>query len=276
MPTSIDRLLLIGLFISMSISLSICQLTYAEPPVDLSSQRQKNAITFAIELQEGGRLTNKAVSLFESYMARQSCSVIVIEQPHQQPHNKQQPDLLFSVQPTRINSGNEADDHLYPNYEPFLMARTINDEPLTITLMTKSSANINDITSLQGERFAVLSQDAFLGGKLAIELLAKSGVDPSSNTLYQTGNYLGSISLLLHGDVFFAAIPGPLARLWKDSNKLSIIAESSNFQLGLLLIKKGMKKELRKNCQQALLKLKPSHKRDKKMAIFPAWFAGFK
>lgn len=272
MPTSIDRRLLIGLFICIS----ICQLTYAELPVDLSSQRQENAITFAIELQEGGRLTNKAVSLFESYMERQSCSVIVIEQPHRKPHSKQQPDLLFSVKQTETNQDSEADDNPFPNYEPFLIARTINDEPLTITLMTKSSANINDITSLQGERFAVLSQDAFLGGKLAIELLAKSGVDPSSNTLYQTGNYLGSISLLLHGDVFFAAIPGPLARLWKDSNKLSIIAESSDYQLGQLLIKKGMKNELRKNCQQALLKLKPSHKRDKKMAIFPAWFAGFK
>lgn len=272
MPTSIDLRLLIGLFICIS----ICQLTYAELPVDLSSQRQENAITFAIELQEGGRLTNKAVSLFESYMERQSCSVIVIEQPHRKPHSKQQPDLLFSVKQTETNPDSEADDNPFPNYEPFLIARTINDEPLTITLMTKSSANINDITSLQGERFAVLSQDAFLGGKLAIELLAKSGVDPSSNTLYQTGNYLGSISLLLHGDVFFAAIPGPLARLWKGSNKLSIIAESSDFQLGQLLIKKGMKNELRKNCQQALLKLKPSHKRDKKMAIFPAWFAGFK
>ena len=82
MPTSIDLRLLIGLFICIS----ICQLTYAELPVDLSSQRQENAITFAIELQEGGRLTNKAVSLFESYMERQSCSVIVIEQPHRKPH----------------------------------------------------------------------------------------------------------------------------------------------------------------------------------------------
>jgi len=84
------------------------------------------------------------------------------------------------------------------------------------------------------------------------------------------------MSLLLHGDVFIAAIPGPLARQWKEHNKLSIIAESAPFQLGELLINESMSRNQRESCTQAFLSLSKTNRRDKKMDIFPAWLMGFK
>ena len=49
--------------------------------------------------------------------------------------------------------------------------------PLTITILVKSSTGISDLSSLQGERLAIISYISHVGGIKATTLLTASGLD---------------------------------------------------------------------------------------------------
>ncbi len=235
-------------------SLLINSLAYAAP------------FSFALDLSEGGRLSSKAVSQFEKHMVEQGCELAIVDESNRDLESLTNVDLYFSV----AVAGSTSTQLL-----PVLKAKTINDEPLTITILIKSSTSIDTLASLQGERLGIISHTSFLGGEQAKRLLTNSDINLDNSKIYQTGNYLGAMSLLLHGDVFIAAIPGPLARQWKEHNKLSIIAESEPFQLGELLINTSLTKSQRESCTQAFLSLSKANRKDRKMNIFPAWLVGF-
>jgi len=229
-----------------------------------SYQAYSTPLNFGLDLTEGGRLSSKATTQFEKHMAEQNCELTIVDETSL---SLESLDLYFSVAEAGL-----APTHLLPA----LTARTINDEPLTITILIKSSTNIDTLVSIQGERLGIISHKSFLGGEQAKRLLTDAGIRLHNSKIYQTENYFGAISLLLHGDVFIAAIPGPLASQWKEHNKLSIIAESKPFQLGELFINTSVTKSQRESCTQAFLSLSKANRRDKKMDIFPAWLAGFK
>jgi ABC-type phosphate/phosphonate transport system substrate-binding protein len=234
-----------------------------------SYQAYSTPLNFGLDLTEGGRLSSKATTQFEKHMAEQNCELTIVDETSLSLESLdfESLDLYFSV----------AEAGLAPtHFLPALIARTINDEPLTITILIKSSTNIDTLVSIQGERLGIISHKSFLGGEQAKRLLTDAGIRLHNSKIYQTENYFGAISLLLHGDVFIAAIPGPLASQWKEHNKLSIIAESKPFQLGELFINTSVTKSQRESCTQAFLSLSKANRRDKKMDIFPAWLAGFK
>jgi len=234
-----------------------------------SYQAYSTPLNFGLDLTEGGRLSSKATTQFEKHMAEQNCELTIVDETSLSLESSdfESLDLYFSV----VEAG------LAPtHFLPALIARTINDEPLTITILIKSSTNIDTLVSIQGERLGIISHKSFLGGEQAKRLLTDAGIRLHNSKIYQTENYFGAISLLLHGDVFIAAIPGPLAKKWKEHNKLSIIAESKPFQLGELFINTSVTKSQRESCTQAFLSLSKANRRDKKMDIFPAWLAGFK
>ncbi len=235
--------------------LALCLLTcfqaYAEP------------LSLGLDLKEGGRLTPKAVSQFERYMALQDCE-LKIETDSQKISKS---DLYFSALDL---------PPLLPSHNKVLSASILNNEPLTITILVKSSTGISDLSSLQGERLAIISYISHVGGIKATTLLTASGLDLNKGKIYQTGNYLGAMSLLLHGDVFMAAIPGPLARQWLKHNELTIIAESEPTETGGLFIKPLIGQARKASCITAFKSLKKEHRRDKKMVIFPSWLTGFK
>lgn len=234
-----------------------------------SYQAYSTPLNFGLDLTEGGRLSSKATTQFEKHMAEQNCELTIVDETSLSLESLdfESLDLYFSV----VEAG------LAPtHFLPALIARTINDEPLTITILIKSSTNIDTLVSIQGERLGIISHKSFLGGEQAKRLLTDAGIRLHNSKIYQTENYFGAISLLLHGDVFIAAIPGPLASQWKEHNKLSIIAESKPFQLGELFINTSVTKSQRESCTQAFLSLSKANRRDKKMDIFPAWLAGFK
>ncbi|MBL4797867.1 MAG: PhnD/SsuA/transferrin family substrate-binding protein [Oleispira sp.] len=233
-------------------------------PIQVSAE----ALTFSVDGNEGGRLKQKSISQFEHYMAINHCPLTVIN-PSQLKDKSQSIDLFFSVQPNA--SLTKPGKH----YEVINKAVYQDGLPLTITILINTSTGINDLASVQGERLAIISHRSLLGGKQTKALLADVGVVLSNDDIYETGNYLGAMSLLLHGDVFIAAIPGPLARRWQTHNNLSIIAESEAFELGEILIKRSIKQALKDNCRRAFSSLNKDNRRDKKLGIFPAWLMGF-
>ena len=233
----------------------------------ISSQAYAAPVSFALDLTEGGRLSSKAISQFEKHMTEQDCELAIIDESNRDLESLTNVDMYFSVAATELS-----DTH----FLPVLKAKTINDEALTITILIKSSTNIDTLASIQSERLAIISHQSFLGGEQAKRLLTDAGIRLDNSKIYQTNNYFGAMSLLLHGDVFIAAIPGPLARQWQAHNKLSIIAESAPFQLGELFFNKSMTRSQRESCAQAFLSLNKLNRRDKKMDVFPAWLAGFK
>jgi hypothetical protein len=243
----------------LTISVLVIPYTYSAP------------LSFGIDLTEGGRLTKKAITQFESYMKRQGCYLKI--EPQVKPTTKSASDFYFSALDPTLNQ----DEQLFlQDKDRVLTASTLNNEPLTITILIKSSTNIENLSSLKNERLAIISHSAHLGGRQAKRLLAESGVSLDIGKIYETGNYFGALSLLLHGDVFIAAIPGPLARHWKTYNKLSIIAESSAFNLGGVFSKPSLPQAIKSVCIQAFRSIKKEHRRDKKMDVFPSWLARFK
>jgi len=218
-------------------------------------------LSLSLDLTEGGRLSPKAISQFEQYMAQQECEIKVLTK------KTIESDVYFSAQ---LNSTQSL-----PSYIRRMKAFTIDNRPLTMSILVKSSTNLEDLSSVQGERLAIMSHDSYLGGVLSKKLLTDIGIKLIPAKVYETGNYFGAVSLLLHGDVFIAAIPGPLARKWQGHNKLSIIAESAAASLGELLFKPSLPESKIESCIKGFSTLTKINRRDKKMKIFPSWLGGF-
>ena len=226
-------------------------------------------LTFSVDEYEDGRLTPTSVAQFEHYMAINHCAIRLVKQPQL----KDQPpssDLFFSARPNTLIA------HQHEHYEAINTAIYQDNQPLTIAILIKSSTAVNDLTSMQGERLAIISDQSFLGGKQAKALLADAGIVLAGKNIIETGSYLGAMSLLLHGDVFIAAIPGALARRWQNHNKLSIIAESAPFKLGVILINSALSNAQKDHCRSAFSLLNKANRRDKKLNVFPSWLMGFK
>lgn len=234
-------------------------------------------LSFSLSDSEGGQLRKRSISRFENYLDQQNCAIKISPATSTliSPSSLINADILFSAELPLTTL-----ELKQQGYQPLNRALIANNQALTMTLMIKKSTGIEDLSSLTGERLGIVSQDSFIGGKIAKQLLADAGVVLKQDDIYETGSYLGAMSMLLHGDVFFAAIPGPLARQWKDYNKLNIIAESSAFELGIIYIKSELPESTKHACQQAfnnLSKKVPSGKaKNKKMIIFPSWVVGFK
>lgn len=229
---------------------------------------------FSMSKSEGGQLRKRSMQRFEKFMHDRHCSISIspfLNNPSTSSTTDftTNSDIAFSAIPSLTTK--ELKELSYEVTNQVI----IKDElPLTMTLMIKKSAEINEISSLQGERFAIVSNESYIGGKIAKTLLSNASVNLSQSDIYETGSYLGAMSMLLHGDVFFAAIPGPLARQWKDYNKLDIIAESSSFKLGTIYMKETLPEEIKLNCQRAFNDLKRDQ-HNKEMIVFPSWVEGF-
>lgn len=225
-------------------------------------------LSLRLDLSEGGRLSPNAISQFENYMAQQDCEIRVLTKgPKDIDINSQiNSDIYFTTQPITNDQ---------PAYLRLMKAYALDHQPLTITILVKSSTSLKNLSSVEGERLAIISQQSYLGGEQVLKLLANAGIQQAKDKVYETGNYLGAMSLLLHGDVFIAAIPGPLARKWLGHNKLSIIAESQAFTLGELFFSRSLSRKIIETCALAFSDLKQLNRRDKKMQIFPSWLEGF-
>lgn len=229
----------------------------------MSFQTSARPLQMGLNLSEGGVLTIKAISKFEKYMSLQSCEIKINTTKEEM--NKH--DIYFvPLELPKVPLG----------FNQALSIRVMNNEPLTSAILIKSSTGISELSSVQSERLAIISHSSYVGAEVPKKMLLQSGIQLDKKKIYSTKSYIGALSLLLHGDVFIAAIPGPLARQWLTHNKLSIITESERFRVGGLLFNTAIPKKQKESCMTAFENLKKDNRRDRKMNIFPEWLEGFK
>lgn len=213
---------------------------------------------------EGGKLKPKHKEAFVNYLSNNKCHIQFSGQ-------KNNADLLLGLEST-IPDG----------FEPYLKTKTYADLPLNLSVLVKSSRSVDRLDQLKGEPLSIINTYSEMGFLSQYVELAVQGLSLEESEIFESGRYDGALALLLHGDVFAAIIPNPLAEKWKKENNLIIIANSSANELPYLWIKSDDKliKEANgshsKACSAALVKLGTRNRRDKRFSVFPLWLEGFR
>ncbi|MEH6579292.1 MAG: PhnD/SsuA/transferrin family substrate-binding protein [Amphritea sp.] len=227
---------------------------------------------------EGGRQSQGNIVSLEKYLAQQGCYVAVGASASinlaDLVFNARPAELLLSNSSQKFSSTQERGESL--PYEPLVAVRTWQDYPLTSAVLVKSSTGLTNLAGLKGQRIAYISEDAYMGRQVAEQLMSTVNVQPRGNSIYLTGGYEGSMTMLLHGDVFSAVIAGPLAHRWAKANDLTVVVESDPLDIGYLWIRASLAEDIKTVCRNAMLALQRESRRDKRMKVFPLWVEGFK
>ncbi len=165
---------------------------------------------------------------------------------------------------------------LLANYKKLLNIKTIDDIPLSGSILVKASTGIKDLQSLDGVRMGFLSPDSQLGYLMPQALFKQAGVihDPGKITFTDTS--FAAITLLLHQDVFSSVIATPVAIGWAKTNDLHIVASTEAMETGGIWVKNSIHGKQLTQCKKAFSRLKRGDRNFKKpLAAFPYWLEGF-
>lgn len=212
---------------------------------------------------EGGKLKTRNIEAFINYLSKSQCHIRFTDK-------KNDADLLLGLEST-VSDG----------FEPYLKIKTYSGLPLNLSVLVKSSRSVDRLEQLKGEPLSIINAYSEMGFLSQYVELAVLGLSLEESEIFESGRYEGALALLLHGDVFAAILPNPLAEKWKKENNLNIIANSSANEFPYLWIKSDDKliKEAdgsnSKACSAALVKLGTRNRRDKRFSIFPLWVEGF-
>lgn len=228
-----------------------------------SSVTEAAPLQLRIDAAEGGRQSQTNITALEQYLEGLDCDVQVMKED-----DSKSADLFFNTKPVAQAFENK--------YQRLVAPATWQNYPLTSAVLVKSSTGITEAQGVAGQRIAFVSENAHLGRTIALQWLSAQGVDVAEDTAYLTGDYQGSMTMLLHGDVFSAAIAGPLAHRWAGANDLTLLYESEPQDIGYVWIRKAVSSELQQRCQLAFEGLQRESRRDKRMRLFPLWLEGFR
>ncbi|WP_432473583.1 PhnD/SsuA/transferrin family substrate-binding protein [Amphritea sp. HPY] len=228
-----------------------------------SSFSDAASLQLRIDAAEGGRQSQTNITALEQYLGGLGCDVGVMGED-----STDKADLFFNTRPVT--------QALENGYRRLVAPATWQDYPLTTTLLIKSSTGISEAQSIAGERIAFVSEHAYIGRTLSLQWLSEHKVEVSPESEYLTGDYQGSMTMLLHGDVFSAAIAGPLAHRWAEANDLTLLYESEPQDIGYIWISKAVSSARQHRCQLAFQGLQRESRRDKRMRLFPLWLEGFR
>ena len=209
---------------------------------------------------EGGKLKPTNQTALVNYLSENECKISFT-------NSKANAHLLLSLQST-----------IPGNYHPYLKIKTHANLPLNLSILVKSSRSVDHLDQLKGEPLAIIHPYSEIGFLSQYVELAAKGLSLEESPIFESGRYDGALALLLHGDVFAAAIPYPLAKKWKVKNKLNIIATSSSNEFPYLWIRsdiKELKQSTIKACSLAFVKMGTRNRRDKRFSVFPLWLEGF-
>lgn len=151
-------------------------------------------------------------------------------------------------------------------------ATTRDNTPLGTAWLIKSSTGITDIKRIENEHIAIGPEGAFLGREEPLRLLREAKVKVDTLTPFVSREYQGMMVLLLHGDVFSAAVPTPLAQAWAPANNLTVMLQSTQHYTGGIW---GPENLSQNPCIQAFFELKKSGFKDSRFTLFPEWLTGF-
>ncbi len=217
-------------------------------------------ISVAIDHDDGGKTAKRHLRTMLRVLKESGCHVATGEEFGDTPAQ-----LVFDSRPTPIGRAAR------PNYRLIARAKTLDGE-LSVrgSVLVHASTGISDLSSLQGQRVAFVGKGSWAGYRLPLQLLHDAGVVEERDTFFYVGNHVGTISMLMHSDVFVAVTAEPLARRWARPNDLSIVAVTDAVETGGWWLHNSVPDERAQVCAQAIGGLeRPRHK------ALPAWIDGF-
>ena len=216
------------------------------------------SITVSIDHNDGGRTSDSYLQDLLTVLNKNECNTVL----HAGIGNGQ---LLFDSRPVSIAKKDRTDYRLIDR------AKTIEGKlSLRGAIIVHASTGIEDLITLQGKQIAFIGKKSWSGYHMPKKTLKAAGVTEQINTFFYVTNHVGSISMLLHSDVFASVTAAPLARRWADANNLSIVALTDAVETGGWWMHQSLSEKQMKSCATALSKLE----RDQMKAL-PAWIGSF-
>ena len=218
----------------------------------------QTSITVSIDHDDGGRTSDSYMQTLLAALNKNGCETVL--------HSGDGPgQLLFDSRPVSIAKKDRSD------YLLIARAKTLEGK-LTVrgAFLVHASTGIEDLITLQGERIAFVGKGSWSGYHMPLRSLHKAGVKEKMNTFFYVGNHVGTVSMLLHSDVFATVTAAPLARRWAEANDLSIVALTDEVETGGWWIHRNLSEKRIKSCAQSLSKLEHSQ-----LKALPAWIDGF-
>jgi len=216
------------------------------------------SITVSIDHDDGGRISDSYMQDLLAALNDNGCETIL--------HAGDGPgQLLFDSRPVSIAKKDRSD------YQLIARAKTL-DGKLTVrgAFLVHASTGIEDLITLQGERIAFVGKKSWSGYHMPMRSLQDAGVKEQRDTFFYVGNHVGTISMVLHGDVFACVTAEPLASRWAEANDLSIITLTDEVETGGWWIHRSLTEKQIMSCTQSLSKLERSQ-----LKALPTWIDGF-
>jgi len=220
---------------------------------------------FYIDATEGGEQNNRRIKKFKNYLHDNQCLINNVTSGKEIAPTSS---AAFVFSPLQ---------HPMPNeFKKVLDIRTVDNIPLSGSIVVKASTGINDLTSLAGVRMGFLSADSSVGYQLPNAMFKNAGVVHDQDKITYTDTSFAAITMLLHQDVFSSVIATPLAVGWAKANDLHIVAITETLETGGIWVKKSVSKEKSNLCIAALAKMtRKDRTYGKLMAVFPYWLDSF-
>lgn len=160
------------------------------------------AIIASIDHDDGGRTSDSHMQDLLAALNTNGCNAVLHDGS-----NDGHGQLVFDSRPVSIAKKDRTD------YKLIARAKTP-DGKLTVrgAFLVHASTGIEDLITLQGERIAFVGKGSWSGYHMPLKLLHEAGVTEQMNTFFYVGNHVGTVSMLLHSDVFVAVTAAPLAR----------------------------------------------------------------
>ncbi len=217
-----------------------------------------------INISEGGDVSKRKSQRLLDHLSNNGCKINSISS---EIHTSIPLEASFAFLPLERD--------ILEGYSKVADINIFNDEKLSSSILVRSSTGISNISSLKGVRIALFSSESKIGYQLPQALFNTANIVLNNKKITTVQTNLAAAALLLHKDVFAAAIATPLANKWAKSNSLTIVATSSTINPGNLWAHKTVPLDTANTCVQAFSELNKTN--DKKLlALFPAWVNGFR
>jgi ABC-type phosphate/phosphonate transport system substrate-binding protein len=214
------------------------------------------SLSMTIDTHLNPAINQGHLDAMNTWLESNDCTITI------QAASKNDSDLLFAV----FAENDAPKNHIF-------LAKTRDDEPLKVVWLVHRSTGASELSSIRGQRVALLPKSSLLGHQVPIKQLTDAGVNTNDLTIYTSEEYQGAVALLLHGDVSAASAPMPLAKPWATANDLNILTNSETIYVsGIWQLTDN---RMTTGCINAFASMKRESRQDLKMKLFPEWLQGF-
>lgn len=223
-------------------------------------------LSLYLDDSEGGDVSKRRLAKLQSFLQQAKCPVATITLNSDKFKKSQNQDIVFSA----LNSA-DSKSHRHRR----VLNNTIDRKSeLSSSILVRASTGIDTLESLSDVRFAFTNTQSTLGYFAPLKLLENNGVEVTEKKITFTQSELGSMTMLLHKDVFAAAIATPLADKWAAANDLTVIGKTSIYENGGVWFNRSMSTQQTEACQLAFLKVFTDQNLKSIRKVFPLWLSG--